>query len=130
MKRFVMAAALVWCGAAAAQTKPVSFCDALAQTVEDNVKSLSYYRVSGVGDDSAARETNRLLQKVAYSNLLQATLIQMQANKCPVPTLPLTDDAYTSSALKCMKARITPPRSSNPPECEESAWVRDSAPPK
>lgn len=129
MKQLLAAFLVLVCGVASAQARPTAICDRLAQAVEDNAKNLSYYRVSGIADDSAPRETNRLLQRVIYTNMLQSNLTLMQANKCALPSTPVVDDAYTSSALKCMTAKVNA-HSKFPPECDQSSWVRDLAAPK
>ena len=116
------------CGfAQAADTKPQgqqTVCDSLAASVEEGVKDLSHYRFDGAFDNSAVRETNRQLQKVVTTNLIQANLTLMQANKCVLPKLPINDYAYRSAALKC--ATSTKPKDEVAPECVRPNWTRNS----
>ena len=99
-------------------------CDALATEVEASVKELAYYSVNGAFDDSAPRETNRKLQKVVASNLIQANLALMQANKCTLPKLPIYESAYRSAALKCLSAEQ--PKDGVAPECVRTKWSRNT----
>jgi hypothetical protein len=101
-------------------------CDALGKTIEAQVMDLS--SVDGTFDDSAPRETNRLLRKSIAMNEIQANLILMQAAKCRLPTQPISDRAYFTDATACELAATqskAPVR-----ECDRSKWVRDSMRPK
>lgn len=99
-------------------------CDALAAEVEASVKELAFYSIDGSFDDSAPRETNRKLQKVIASNLIQSNLSLMQANKCPMPKLPVYESAYRSAALKCFTAEK--PKDGLAPECIRTNWTRNT----
>jgi hypothetical protein len=101
-----------------------SACDALSAEVEASVKELSYYSVDGTFDDSAPRETNRKLQKVVASNLIQSNLALMQANKCPMPRQPIYESAYRSAALKCLNAEQ--PKEGVAAECIRTKWTRNT----
>ena len=126
MKRTIFGVLLVAaCGfAQAADSKsPSGVCEGLAAEVDASLKELAYYSIDGTFDDSAPRETNRKLQKVIASNLIQANLTLMQANKCALPKLPIYENAYRSAALKCFT--VDQPKDGVAPECIRSKWVRN-----
>jgi hypothetical protein len=126
MKRTIFGVLLVAaCGfAQAADNKSQGTCDALAAAVEGGVRDLAHYSFDGTFDSSAMRETNRQLQKVVASNLIQANLTLMQANRCPLPKLPVDEYAYRSAALKCLSA--VKPKDGVAPECIRPNWVRNT----
>jgi hypothetical protein len=128
MKRTIFGVLLVAaCGFAQAADKVSAQqgpCDALAGEVEASVKELAYYSINGTLDDSAPRETNRKLQKVVASNLIQSNLVLMQANKCPMPKLPIYESAYRSAALKCFTAEQ--PKEGIALECVRTKWTRNT----
>jgi hypothetical protein len=115
------------CGfAQAAEPKaqgPQANCETLAAAVEAGVRDLAFYSIDGTFDNSAVRETNRQLQKVVASNLIQANLTLMQANRCALPRLPVDEGAYRSAALKCFTA--TKPKDGVAPECVRPTWTRN-----
>lgn len=131
MKRTILGVLLVAaCGFAQAAEKapaPAGSCEALTGAVEGGLKALSFISANGMGDNSAARESNRQLEKVVETNLMQMNLSLLQANKCPVPKGPLVDNVYYLDALKCsnalMKGRLDNDKST-PPECDRSKWKR------
>jgi hypothetical protein len=118
------------CGfAQAADTKPQrpqTTCDKLAAAFESGVKELSFIRSEGVPDNSAARETNRQLEKVVTTNIMQMHLTLMQANKCTLPTANISDVDYYIDALSCTTAMLKAPPGEKemPPECDRSKWTR------
>jgi len=131
MKRAIFGALLVAaCGfAQAADNKPPTqsgTCEQLGAAVEDGVMELTFIRVDGVTDNSAARETNRQLQKVVVTNLMQMHLTLMAANKCPLPKTTFSDGAYYLDALNCSTALLKAKQSDKdmPPECDRRKWVR------
>jgi hypothetical protein len=99
-------------------------CQALADVIEANVRDLAFYNIDGTFDGSAARETNRQLQKVVATNLIQSNLLLMQANRCSLPKLPVDDEAYRSAALKCFTA--SKPKEGVAPECIRPKWTRNT----
>jgi hypothetical protein len=116
----------------AADTKsqpPAGGCDNLAAAVESGAKELSFIRVDGAADNSAARESNRQLQKVVATNLMQMNLSLMQANRCNLPRVPFSDSSYYLSALSCSTALLKSQLnqvSDSPAECDRSKWTRMS----
>lgn len=126
MKRTVFGVLLAAaCGfAQAADAKSQGTCDALAAAIEASVKDLAYYTFDGALDSSAARETNRQLQKVVAASLIQTNLSIAQANRCPAPKQPIDESAYRSAALKC--ATATKPKDGVAPECVRPNWTRNT----
>lgn len=114
---------------AVAQAHAESTCELLSKAVEGGVQELAYQGFVGVFDDSAARESNRLLQKVFISTAIQSNLILMQANKCQLPKLPVNDVDYSSNALECAistsKAQRTGDKAPQA-ECNRDKWARGS----
>jgi hypothetical protein len=127
MKRTIFGVLLVAaCGFAQAADRAPALagsCEALAATVEAGVRDLAFYSIDGTFDSSAARETNRQLQKVVASNVIQANLTLMQANRCALPKLPIDENAYRSAALKCFTA--AKPKDGVAPECIRPTWTRN-----
>ncbi|MFZ6745254.1 hypothetical protein ACO0LC_18675 [Undibacterium sp. JH2W] len=112
-----------------AQTKAVdSTCEQLSIAVEGGVKELAYYEMTGILDNSAPRETNRKLNQVLQMGAIQANLLLMQANKCVLPKLPISETAYRANALQCELAsgRASRSKEGNTPlaECDRAAWSR------
>jgi hypothetical protein len=105
---------------------PQDVCERLSAAVEDGVKELSQIRVDGLTDDSAPRETNRQLEKVITTNLMQMHLTLMQANKCTLPKTTFYDTAYYTDALSCATARLKARADDKetPPDCVRSKWTR------
>jgi hypothetical protein len=102
-------------------------CEALAGAIEGGLKALSFISANGMGDNSAARESNRQLEKVVETNLMQMNLGLLQANRCPAPKGPLVDNVYYLDALKCSNALMRGRNENdknNPPECDRSKWKR------
>jgi hypothetical protein len=103
-----------------------SVCEDLARAAEDNVKEMAYAVTDGSSDNSAPRETNRKLNQIAQSSMLNANLMLMAANKCTMPKLPVSEKSYRDSASECSLAHRMPKSGQPAPlaECDRSKWVR------
>lgn len=107
--------------------QPKNVCDTLGSAVESGVKELAFYSASGALDDSAPRESNRLMRKLASASVIQSNLQLMAANKCAMPKLPISDTDYYSNALDCTLATSRAQRTGEKielPECDRAKWVR------
>lgn len=119
------------CGAADMKALPSGeVCENLGTAIESGMKELSFIRVDGAADNSAARESNRQLEKVVVTNLMQLNIGLMQANRCNLPKTPFSDSAYYLSALSCSNALLKAQldrSSESPVECDRSKWSRMSS---
>ena len=116
------------------EAKAQNVCDQLNVAVENGVKELSFYAMSGIFDDSAPRATNRKLSQVFQMGMIQANLQLLQANKCALPKLPVSEYSYKANALQCELAgsRASRQKESNAPlpECDRATWDRKYEMPK
>jgi hypothetical protein len=115
-------------GAHAADAKPqAGSCESFANAFDNGAKELAYIEAGGVGDNSAARESNRLLERVIATNVMQMNLNLMQLNKCAAPKQPVYAGDYGLDAMKCsnavMRGRLSGDKSS-PPECDRGKWTK------
>ncbi len=95
----VFASVLLLSGQAFAES-----CDALSHKLVEIDKSVEEARIGGIGDNSAPRETNRLL---LIGNLLQRKQYifnVMQAQKCPVPKV--VEFSFLTAAADCRMAML------------------------
>lgn len=112
MRRALAVVSLLLSGVVAAET-----CETLAIKYADQDKQISLIHKSGVGDNSAARETNR---QIETSNALvrkQMLLTYMQVAKCPLPKT--FEQKFMSAAVACV---LSPPDSKY---CDMSTWQPD-----
>jgi len=121
-KVVVLASALLISGSAFAET-----CDVLAQKLVEIDKSVDDVKVSGVGDNSAVRETNRLLQ---IGNLLQRKqyiFSVMQSQKCPVPKI--AEYSFMRDASGCHIAMLSNRDGASKEvvqsKCDKAQWQPD-----
>ncbi len=83
-------------------------------------QELAIIDASGIGDDSAARETNRQIKKLNERIFQLITVTQMQFHGCTVPKMPSSGTVYIIDAIKCHTSRITD--GLDTPECDRSSW--------
>lgn len=103
-----------------------SLCRASEGYIEENLKSIAYENISGIGDNSAPRETNRQLKINAAGNQITNQLIHMQSLQCPAIQWSITHTVFTSYAIECSLA-VT--RNEDYKEkCNRKNWTR--TPPK
>lgn len=104
----------------AAPVKPV--CEQLIKQLDTYDKQQASGEAGGIGDNSAPRETNRLLRVLILTQNRQTTITLMGQNGCaPVGSADRSID-YFSAAISCETAKIKGDR--NPPECDTNMWTR------
>lgn len=96
-------------------------CEVYSDLYEGANKELASIAVSGIGDDSAPRETNRQLKKLNERIFQLITVTQMQFHGCTVPKVPSSDIAYIIDAIECSTSRLT--EGLDTPECDRSSWT-------
>lgn len=118
--------ASVFAGPAAAIAAPTTAspssgaCSGLASAYDGVEKSLALTYAEGVGDNSAARETNRQMENA--NDLAKASMILtlMQAHHCAMPNHAPSMATYISSALTCATDRLK--GVSDAPSCKMDTW--------
>jgi hypothetical protein len=114
---------------ASAQKSEPAACAALHSDYEDASKRMAMNHVSGIGDNSALRETTR---ETENSNVLaeaRLTLDLLKANGCRLPNSAPSFSRYYDSALKCHNDILAVKLSgtySFPPSCDRSKWTPDA----
>lgn len=114
---------------ASAQKSEPAACVALHSDYEDASKRMAMNHVSGIGDNSAVRETTR---ETENSNVLaeaRLTLDLLKANGCRLPKSAPSFSRYYDSALKCHNDILAVKLSgtySFPPSCDRSKWTPDA----
>jgi hypothetical protein len=103
---------LLLSGVVAAET-----CETLAAKYADQDKQISLIFKMGVGDNSAARETNRQVETANALMRKQMLIVYMQAAKCPLPKI--FEQKFMSAAVACV---LSPPDSKY---CDMSTWQPD-----
>lgn len=92
---------------------------------------MAWTRASAVGDNSAPRETTRLLSRLLEREKQTQHLMMMIALKCSnLPIKGLNDgQKYYSSALKCQTALLSQRAgdSSFPEACQRNNWQQEPA---
>ncbi|MBL8518213.1 MAG: hypothetical protein JNM76_14725 [Betaproteobacteria bacterium] len=90
---------------AIAQTGTKAQCDRLAKSADLQERYIAMEHVSGMGDDSAPRETNRRLRIQNALTAQQSNLFMMAQLKCPMPDLVSSstgpDSKYYGEAVLC-----------------------------
>lgn len=112
--------ALLGSPAAAQTTTPSPACKAFAQMVDANLKGISYTKASSYARSApqATQLAAELQNDIAF---LKINLDLMAANKCPMPTRPVSDIMYAVSASECALAQMK----SDPDKdakCDRSKW--------
>ena len=122
IKVAVFASALLLSGQAFAES-----CDVLAQKLVNIDKSVQYERISGIGDNSAPRETNRLLTVGTLLQRKQYIFGVMQAQKCPIPKV--VEYSFMTAAADCRLAILSDRNGMAKEEvdkkCDKALWQPD-----
>ncbi|RTL40541.1 MAG: hypothetical protein EKK53_15240 [Burkholderiales bacterium] len=109
-------------------------CAALGSAIEAAEADIAWSMASGVGDNSAARETNRLLTRLLERERQTQHLMMMIALKCPtLPVRSLNDgQRYYGAALRCQTAILGQRAgdTSLPEACQRKNWQADATPNK
>lgn len=103
-------------------------CSLFSQRIEAELKDIAYIKAEGGGDDSAPRETNRLLNIMLDMQVISVNISLMQQNKCAAPSEPIAIDLrYYLSANNCVIAEMKRTNiQDQPPECDRTKWVPQS----
>lgn len=97
----IVAGSVSFASLAMAQTAAADVCARLAAAVSTNTRNLAYIHARGFLDRSAAQGTERASEEGAILALLKVNLDLMAANRCPMPTTPITRGGYMDGAAAC-----------------------------
>lgn len=105
-----------------AVAQDLSACGKLAAAVDFVDRAAAMRFVDSLGDNSAARETNRKLDLANDLAVAQIAVTLAVAQKCaPLPALPSGGGLiYMDAAFACNKARQA--GGNSPPECDMNKW--------
>lgn len=109
---------------ALAAPAPKAICVDLAKSIDASAKEMSKAEMSGFGDDSAPRETNRQLEINNQLLLIQMNLSLMSQYRCQLPRHSIQVNDYMVNALSCRTAQMGGDYKS--PKCDLATWVRDA----
>lgn len=99
-------------------------CNEFEAALDDYLKLTAKTYVEGIGDNSAPRETTRLLQVNNYLQLANMNLTLLNQNKCAVRSTPISHFKYLSEAMACNLAMLE--RSDEKDlACDMSRWKGD-----
>lgn len=107
--------------AAPAKSKP-ELCQAASSQIEHFLKEAAYERFSGIGDNSAPRETNRQQRVTASLQAISLQLQHMQSLGCQPYMRTISPSAYATAALEC---HATGGRAIDD-KCKFELWARDA----
>lgn len=109
------------------QAVDLATCTKLLDSIDASEKEIAFYRFGGVLDNSAPRETMRLLNKLSEQQRQSQNLSMMIAMRCPnLPVGMLGDgDAYFSSALECHQPS---PGMTTKEACDRKRWTPKDRP--
>ena len=99
-----------------------ALCKTAESIIEEQLKSIAYESVAGIGDNSAARETNRQLKVVAATNQLHTQQLHMQSLQCPAIRWNITHTVFISDALGCSLASTS--NDEYKEKCNRKNWSR------
>lgn len=122
MHKAILVIAALLPGVAAA----TPICQKYSDQIDTNERLLAQNHADGIGDDSAARESNRLTRE---NNLLlknSMTLQLMLQAKCTMPAEADYSVRYAANAANCSIAMLTAQNAAGkfelPAACDSSKW--------
>lgn len=87
-------------------------------------KTIAMERLGYLGDNSAPRETARMVRAGQEVTAQLANAILMQQLKCPLPPSPAGDhQRFSKAAIDCGIERMGWRGSETPPKCKSADWV-------
>ena len=101
-----------------------ALCKNAESLIEDSLKTIAYENTSGMGDNSAPRETNRQLRIVAASNVIYTQQLHMQSLQCPSIQWSISYLPFTSFALTCSLAIAR--NEDYKEKCNRKSWSREN----
>lgn len=113
----------------------IEACSALLSQIDVNLKRIAAELADGELDDSAPRETNRLLRQIGYRQSNQIALMQLTNLRCNPPSAPLRDSEYLKAAEACAPRKVSLAATMRGfkladenfqqiPECDRSKWIK------
>jgi hypothetical protein len=121
MKFNVVVAALIYAAASSACLAQSALCKQLDAHIQREEKDIAAEIASGMGDNSAPRETTRQLRISNSWSAIHVAMVNMQANHCPPIGRDISDTTYIVAALACATDRLAGATSS-PPSCNRTDW--------
>lgn len=109
----------------------VDACSTISMRIEESEKQIAYLLASGIGDNSAPRETTRLLSRLSEQEFQSQQLAMMVALRCPkLPVEAISKGArYLAAALSCESATIGAnglSKADAPQVCDRKLWQPSS----
>jgi hypothetical protein len=96
--------------------------------IESNLKLIASERAEGISDNSAPRETMRVIKINNYLQVINMNLMLMKEAKCSLRKKPITMGEYMKEALECQLAQMKGEKDS--PACKMESWKGVDADPK
>lgn len=97
-------------------------CSTFEGAIDVSLKNMALEEAMGIGDNSAPRETNRLLRMNNELQAINAHLMLMAQNKCPPIRYTLSTAPYRIQAAECKLATLK--GEDKPPACEMKNWQK------
>lgn len=97
-------------------------CSAFEGLIDGSLKNMALEVAMGIGDNSAPRETNRLLRINNELQSINAYLTLMTQNKCPPVKYAISAAPYSIQAAECRLATLNSEDKS--PACDMKNWQR------
>lgn len=121
--RFFAVVVVVFCSTSAMAQ---SICAPISESIENRLKKIaSELYGEGMTDNSAPRETNRLLRVQNEIGMISVEVNLMAQNKCPPLKEPIDAAYYASTAMQCgIKTRMATDKTSVVEECNRKKWTR------
>ncbi len=101
LKQLGIAVIVSSCAMPALGQQKSALCLAAEIAIEDALKEIAYAKISGLLDNSAHRENNRLLMQVVGWMEVNSNITQMQTLKCPALGFSISPRAYDRGAAEC-----------------------------
>lgn len=114
----LLAAAITMLPACAMAAPP---CDGFEKAIEESLKEIAWVTASGVGDDSAPRETLRSMRIANELALIRLHLDLAARNQCPARRAPINEHKYLGQAAECRTEQLRGVK--DPPVCKRETWI-------
>jgi hypothetical protein len=101
-------------------------CEAHSRAIDFSERQIAFEEAQSVGDNSAARETNRLLRRILQQQQQQMHIVSMAAERCPSIPMPRDGVDYVMAGLDCTTAQMKGPSDDAKAKCLMANWKPNS----